>query len=68
MEHVQKYFRKGVQRLHTDGAGEYRVTDVPSHTDITPETLQLNPFVERCNRTISEPVRLMLEQAGLSRR
>lgn len=56
-----------MQRLHTDGEGEYRVTKVPNHTKTTPETLQHNPLAEQCNRTIFEPVRVMLEQAELNR-
>ena len=66
--HVTKYFKKGVERLHSDGGGEYEGVSVPEHTTTTPHTPQHNPFAERVNRTLFEPVRVLLEQAGLSAR
>lgn len=59
---------KGVKQLHTDVGREYRITDLPNHAKTTPEPLQCNPFAERCDRTIFQPVRVMLEQPGFSRR
>ena len=66
LEHVKKYFPKGVERLHTDGGGEYENADVNEHSETTPHTPQHNPFAERFNRTFLEPIRTMLEQTGLS--
>lgn len=63
---VEKYFKNGIKRLHTDGGGEYKLVDVYLHTETTPDTPQHNPFAERINRTLVETVRVMLEQAGLS--
>ena len=63
---VVKHFRKGVERLHTDGGGEYENVDVIDPTKTTPHTPEHNPFSERINRTILEPIRVLLEQSGLS--
>ena len=65
-EHVKKYFKNGVVRLHTDGGGEYEKVDIELHSETTPHTPQHNPFSERFNRTFLEPIRTMLGQAGLS--
>eukprot|EP00171_Calliarthron_tuberculosum_P022539 IDg22539t1 len=65
LSHVTKYYPNGVQRLHTDGGGEYSGTTVQEHTTTTPHTPEHNPFSERYNRTFLESVRVMLEQAGL---
>lgn len=66
LSHVKKYFPKGVERLHSDGGGEYSKVEVSEHSETTPDTPQHNPFSERFNRTIMDPVRTLLEQAGLS--
>ncbi len=67
-----KHFPSGVQRLHTDGGGEYVAIDMEEshteHTSTAPYTPEHNPFAERANRTIFDPVRTMLEEAGLSAR
>lgn len=65
--HVKKYFKNGiVERLHTDGGREFSTADVAEHSITTPHTPQHNPFSERLNRTFMDPVRVMLEQSGLS--
>ena len=63
---VKKYFPRGVQRLHSDGGGEYLKVNVPESSMTTPATPQHNPFAERVNLTLMDPVRVMLEQSGLS--
>lgn len=63
---MKKYFKKGVERFHTDGGGEYENVLVPEHSEKTPHTPQHNPFSERFNRTFFDPIRSILEQAGLS--
>lgn len=63
--HVQKYFKNGVERLHTDGGGAYKLVDAVLHTETTPDTTQHNPYAERINRELVEPVRVRLEEAGL---
>eukprot|EP00171_Calliarthron_tuberculosum_P004578 IDg4578t1 len=68
LEHVQKYFKKGIERVHTDGGGEYSGINIAGHSTTTPHTPQHNPFSERLNRTWLEPVRTILEQSGLSAR
>lgn len=66
VSHVQKFFPKGVERLHTDDGGEYKNVDFMKHSETTPHTPQHNPFSEHFNRTFFDPIRTMLEQAGLS--
>lgn len=67
LAHVTKYFKNGaVERLHTDGGLEFSNADVPEHSTTTPHTPQHNPFSERLNRSLMDPVRVMLEQSGLS--
>lgn len=63
---MQKYFKNGVERFHSDGGGEFFEIDISNKTAKTPHTPQHNPFSERTNRTILDPVRVLLEQAGLS--
>lgn len=63
---VEKYFKQGIERLHSDGGGEYQPMSNENSTLTTPDTPQHNPFAERVNRTFMEPVRVILEQAGLS--
>jgi len=67
---IAKHFPRGVQRFHTDGGGEFEFADLESfeHTITTPSTPQHNPFAERANRTIFDPVRTLLEESGLSRK
>lgn len=65
---MKKYFKNGVERLHTDGGGEYKNVEVNEHSDTTPHTPQHNPFSERFDRTFLDPIRTILEQAGLSSR
>ena len=62
-----KKFPNGVVRLHTDGGGEYNFSDKLEidHTETTPDTFQHNPFSERSNLAILDPVRTLLEEAGL---
>lgn len=64
--HVEKYFKNGVERLHTYGGSENEAIVVNSHTQTTPDMPQHSPFIERVNRTMVEPVRVMLEEASLS--
>eukprot|EP00171_Calliarthron_tuberculosum_P019463 IDg19463t1 len=65
--YVKKYFKNGaVERLHTDGGREFSTAEVAEHSITTPHTPQHNPFSERLNRTFMDPVRVMLEQSGLS--
>lgn len=66
LSHVKKYFPKGVERIHSDGGGEYKNVDVNEHSETTPHTPQHNPFSERYNRTFADPIRSLLEQSGLS--
>lgn len=66
LKHVQKYFQKEVERLHTDGRGEFENMNVHEHSETTPYTPQQNAFAERLNRTILERLSIMLDQAGLS--
>lgn len=65
---VRKYFPNGVERLHTDGGREYKFADKVDveHTSTAKSTPQHNPFAERANRTIFDPVRTVLEEACLS--
>lgn len=63
---VRRYFQNGIQRLHTDGGGEYERMEVEEATTTTADTPQHNPFAERINRTLLEPIRVILEQSGLS--
>ena len=65
---LRRQFPKGVQRVHTDGGGEFCFADdgSPLHTITAPDTPQHNPFSERANRTIFDPVRVLLEESGLS--
>lgn len=64
--HVKRYFKRGITQLHSDGGGEYFNADIEEKTQTTPDTPQHNPFAERLNRTYMDPVRTLLEQAGLS--
>ena len=64
--HVKKYYPKGIERLHSDGGGEYANTSANDASNTTPETPQHNPFAERINRTYLDPIRTLLEQAVLS--
>lgn len=41
--HVKKYFRKGVERFHTDAGGEYKRVIVNEHSETKPDTPQHNP-------------------------
>lgn len=66
--HVTTYFPSGVQALHTDGGGEYKNVKIINHSETCPDTPQHNPFSERVNRTLVEPARVLLEQAGLSKK
>lgn len=67
LEHVTKNFNnRRMGRLYTDEGGEYRNVDVGNQTQTTPKTPQHNPFSERINRTLAEPVRVILEEAELS--
>eukprot|EP00171_Calliarthron_tuberculosum_P001098 IDg1098t1 len=68
LTHVKRYFKNGIERLHSDGGLEYSNINVPKHTRTTPYTPEHNPFSEKMNRTLLEPVRSLLEQAGLSGR
>ena len=63
---VRKYFPKGVERLHTDGGGEYERVSAVDASKTAPNTPQHNPFSERINRTLLDPIRVLLEQSGLS--
>ena len=65
---VKKYFPNGFMRVHSDGGGEYKKVESQDSTETTPETPEHNPFAERLNRTILEPIRVVLEEAGLSRK
>ena len=64
---VAKWFKKGTFELHTDGGGEYQSVTMDNiiHITSTPETPQHNPFAERINRTILDPVRTILEESGV---
>lgn len=64
---TRKYFNSGVVQLHTDGGSEYFSIKSVYKTTTTPETPQHNPYAERINRTILDPVRTILEESGLSR-
>lgn len=50
-----------MEQFHTDGGGEYKTSEVSLQSDNTRDSPQQNPFAERTNRTIVEPVRLILE-------
>eukprot|EP00171_Calliarthron_tuberculosum_P011063 IDg11063t1 len=64
---IVKDYPKGVQRLHSDGSGEFEfAADGVEHTWTTRDTPQHNPFAERASRTIFDPVRTLQEEAGLS--
>lgn len=63
---MKKHFDHGVQRLHSDGGGEYDGAQISEHSTTTPDAPQHNPFAERVNQTFLDPVRAMLEQSGLS--
>ncbi len=63
---VKKYFPKGSERLQSDGGGEYENVEVQEHSPTTPDIPQHNPYSERVNHTILEPVCVLLEQAGLN--
>lgn len=63
--HATKFYPKGVKRLHTDGGGEYKNASNVEHTENCPDTPQQNPFSEPMNQTLMEPVRVILEKAGL---
>lgn len=64
--HVLKHFLNGVMRLHSDGGGKYANVSVSEFTMTTLRTPEHNPFAERINRTILDPICVLLEQAGLS--
>lgn len=61
---VVKYYPNGMQFLHTDGAGEFQNGDVVEHSQTCANTAQLSPFSGRVNRTLIQPTRGLLEQAG----
>lgn len=65
---VLKYLKNGVKRQHSDGGGEYENAEANETSCSTPYTPQNNPFADRVNRSILEPIRVLLEQAGLSAR
>ena len=64
--YVLKHFPKGVQRIHSDGGGEYFNINLSDPTTTTPYTPQHNPFEERIRLTILDPIRVVLEQVRLS--
>ncbi len=45
---------------------KYEGANIFGHTETTPNAPQHNLLVERVNRTILDPVRTLLEEAGLS--
>lgn len=63
---MTKYFPRGVQGLHIDGGEEYKNGTIVNHSETCPDTPQHNPCYVRTNRTLVEPTRVLLEQAGLS--
>lgn len=65
MNLVQKYYKNGVEHLHSDGGDEYKNVLVNYYSETTPDTPQHNPFAERTNRTLIEPVRTAVEESGL---
>lgn len=64
--HVLKYFKNGADRLHSDGGGEYENSENEHPSTNTPYTPEHNLFTERTNRTFLDPVRVLLEESGLS--
>jgi len=71
MSKTAKHFKNGVQRIHSDGGGEYvpiEDDDTLTHTRTAPDTPQRNPFVERCNRAVFDLLRTLLTQAGSPKR
>lgn len=60
------YFKICVERLHTDGGGEYNNAKVGQHTPALPDTSPHDPWAERINRTPTRPLRVTYEEAGLS--
>lgn len=60
-----KYFKNGVESVHTDGGGEYKTIEVNLHIERTPDTPQHNPFAEHLHRELVELFRVMLEEVGL---
>ena len=63
---VNKHFPKGVERIHADGGGEYASFKAKEMSTTCPDTPQHNPFAERVNRSFLDPVRVLLEESGLS--
>lgn len=64
----QKSFSKIVDLLHTDGGTEYKPITDTFKIFTASHTFHHNPFGERINRTILEPARTILEEAGLERK
>lgn len=64
------YFPNGVERIHTDGGGEYKFADDMKnieHTWTTAKNRKIIPFTERTNRTVFDPQRTILEESGQTR-
>lgn len=53
-------------RANTYGEGECRSVKDVNHSETCPDTPQHNLFSERMNRTLTDPTRVTLKQAGLS--
>lgn len=64
LAHVKKYYKNGLQRLHTVGGGEYKNFEGTDQRETCPDTPQQNPFSKRMIRTLVEPVRVMVKQAS----
>ena len=61
--HITKWFKKGITKLHTDGGGEYETINMClyCHSTTAPYTPEQKAFAERVNRTIWDPVRIILQ-------
>jgi hypothetical protein len=71
----EKESGKQVKRFRTDGGGEYTSKKIAEYLKseviiketTTPYSLQSNRVVERANRTITERIRCMMDDAALSK-
>ncbi len=59
-------FPNAVERLRTDGGGEYAGVKEAEHVKTTLYTSEHNPLVERTNKSVMNPWEQLTEQAKLS--
>lgn len=62
---VCKYFKKGVERLQSDGVVEYVNMKIDLHFETTLDAPLHNQFPDRFNQTLLEPIRFIQEEAVL---